>query len=250
MKTEQGLKTLALGLLIAGLGACESGTTPADAELPIDDVALIAADAALEDLTFMAGIPIVRSSALSIDGRGALERSRSVTWFDEAGNEMDGPDALLTASVHYESSVSGSMSRGPWSASVERSRSMTVSGLLGEEVTRTFDGSGSEHHARSRMSDESGTRAFEMSGSSLITSVVRAVDRAAQPWPLSGSIRRELSAQVTNGPNGDRSRARVTVLTFNGTQFATLTVDGEEFEVDLAARDGDRGVSRKDRSGG
>ncbi len=250
MRTEYGLKFMTAGLLAMGLVACESATTPADTGLPIDDIALIAADAALEDLSFMAGIQITQPSALAMDGRGGMERSRSVTWFDEADNEMDRPDALLTASVHYESSVLGSMSRDRWSASVERSRSMTVSGLLGEEVTRTFDGTGSEHHTRSRMSDESGTRSFEMSGSSVITAVVRAVDRAAQPWPLSGSIRRELSAQVTNGPNGDQNRARVTVLTFNGTQFATLLVDGEAFEVDLAARDGDRGVNRRGRSGG
>lgn len=232
------------------LGACDSGTTPTDALLNTDDLALIAADAALEDLSVMAGVPLTIGSAMTADGRMGFERSRSVTWFDESGTAMDRPDRLLTASALFESSMSGSMARGTWSASVERSRSMRVSGLLGEEVTRTFDGTGSEQHARSRVSDENGTRTYEMTGTSAMMSVVRAVDRAAQPWPLSGSISRDLTVQVTNGPNGDVSRTRSTVLTFNGTQFATLMVDGEEFEVDLAARDGDRGVSRKDRRQG
>jgi len=37
----------------------------------------------------------------------------------------------------------------------------------------------------------------------------------------------------------------MTVLTFNGTQFAILTVDGEEFEVDLAARAAERASRKK-----
>ena len=41
------------------------------------------------------------------------------------------------------------------------------------------------------------------------------------PYPLSGTVTRD-----------------VTVVIVNGTQFATLSVDGESFEVDLSPRDG------------
>jgi hypothetical protein len=42
------------------------------------------------------------------------------------------------------------------------------------------------------------------------------------------------------------TRERTVVITFDGTQFATLTVNGgDKFEVDLAARQSDRAVRRR-----
>jgi hypothetical protein len=71
------------------------------------------------------------------------------------------------------------------------------------------------------------------------------VPRAENPWPLSGTITRVITVVITNGPNGDVTHERTVVITFNGTQFVTLTVNGEEFELDLAARLSDRGVRRR-----
>ncbi len=47
-----------------------------------------------------------------------------------------------------------------------------------------------------------------------------------------------MTVVIVNGPNGDETRTRHVVITFNGTQFATMTVDGESFEVDLSTRSG------------
>jgi hypothetical protein len=39
---------------------------------------------------------------------------------------------------------------------------------------------------------------------------------------------------------GTETRTREVVITFNGTQYPEMTVDGEMYEVDLEARDGQR----------
>jgi hypothetical protein len=48
-------------------------------------------------------------------------------------------------------------------------------------------------------------------------------------WPVSGSITTETT--ITTGPNGDEHH--LSVLTFNGTQYAPLSVDGETRTIDL-----------------
>jgi hypothetical protein len=40
--------------------------------------------------------------------------------------------------------------------------------------------------------------------------------------------------------DGTRTKTREVIITFDGTQYPEMTVDGELFEVDLDARDGER----------
>ena len=54
-------------------------------------------------------------------------------------------------------------------------------------------------------------------------------------YPLSGTIIRDATLVILNGRNGDETRTKHVVITFNGTQFVTMTVDGEPIEVDLSA---------------
>lgn len=227
------------------LGACSDSTAPEEAAdaLLNEDVAVIAADGALADLDVMTTPAFV----FGTPGPQMVEpmRDRTVTWFDEGGSAMERYDALLTASGQIEASFSRSATREGWSASVERSRSLTVTGLLGEETQRTWNGSGSGEVSGSRHVDGKGSRSYEMSYTSSIEDVVRAVDRQAQPWPLSGTITRMVEATRTDFEGSVQTRTRTTVLTFNGTQTATLTVDGEVFEVDLGAREGRKPVRKR-----
>jgi hypothetical protein len=64
------------------------------------------------------------------------------------------------------------------------------------------------------------------------------VPRTDDAWPLSGTITREVTIVVVNGPDGDVTKSRTVVITFNGTNLATMTVDGETFEIDLSTRSG------------
>ncbi len=247
------LPILALAATFAAAACDDAATTPTEDDLLNSDIAEVVADAALEDLAVMtSATPSLGPQAAfgpfgqghGLGDRAALERDRTVTFFDDAGAEQEAFDELLTASVHIVTVVEGAIDRDFFSASVRRARDMWVTGLSGEETERTWNGTGSSDVARTRVSDEHGTRSYELDADAAIDDVVRAVDREAQPWPLSGTITREVTVIIVNGPNGDETRERRTVITFNGTQFATLTVDGEEFEVDLAARKAER-ASRK-----
>lgn len=240
------LTPLALAALL-GTAACDESPNEASAvDLSLDAVAQVAADGAIADLSYMAASVPGDAGAGSPGGPGGDRGMppRDATFFDADGNEMDRYDAELTAAISWSHERSVEFTRGQTSGSSTRTRSMTVTGLLGEETERTHNGTGTEATSRVRVSDENGTRSYTMQSTTVTGDVVRAVDREAQPWPLSGTITRATSVQVVNGPNGDANRSRTSVLTFNGTQYATMVVDGETFEVDLAARPGQRAAER------
>lgn len=247
------LPTVGLAATLA-LAACDDTTTtnPEVASQLNADIAEVVADAALTDLGIMAAAapvrgPFAASQANGLGPRGALERDRTVTYFDEAGAEQEEYDEETTASLRVVTTIEGDIERDHMSASVDRARDMTATGLLGDETERTWNGTGTNEVARTRVSDEFGTRSYDLTAEAFIDGVVRAVDKTTQPWPLAGTITREVVVVIVNGPNGDEVRERRTVLTFNGTQYATLDVDGETFEVDLAARQSERASRKKAR---
>ncbi|GMR13695.1 MAG: hypothetical protein BMS9Abin29_1908 [Gemmatimonadota bacterium] len=232
--------TLSLALV-----ACSDGTEP---EVVTDqlnfDVAMVAADGLLDDLSTINALFPFGSAA---NRAPALTRSRTVEFFDGAGNPQEAFDELTTASIQISAEMSGEFSRENWSASISRSREMTITGLEGEETSRTANGSGSEEVTRSRHLGDGGARSYEMSGTSTIQDLVHGVPKEDNPWPLSGMITRQMTVQIVNGPDGNRTVERTAIVTFNGTQFVTMTVNGESFAVDLSARGGNRPFQRRRR---
>jgi len=214
------------------------------------DVAMVSADALIEDVAemqfdFSNATGGVSAAPGETPSAAPLRPVREVTYYDAEGNEQDTYDGLKTASVHILSEISGERARGNWSSSVSRTREVTITGLEDTEVIRTANGTGSSTRSRSYHSDEKGDRSYEMSGTSVITDVVRPVPqdnpfvpRQAHLYPVSGTITRDVTVAIINGRNGDETRTKHVVITFNGTQFVTMTVDGEPIEVDLSARRG------------
>lgn len=111
---------------------------------------------------------------------------------------MDSYDPLLTAAIRFQRSVEGDRSRDHWTATFSRSSTITVSGLLGQETERTRNGTGSGQVTRSRFAAQHEARSYDMSYTSTTSNVVRAVDHAAHPWPLSGSITQDVTAVGTD----------------------------------------------------
>ena len=228
------------------------------------DVAMFSADALIEDVAelqldfsgVIGGAYAASAAPVEATSRPLLERVRDVTYYDTDGNEQDAYDGITTASVHIVSEISGERTRGHWSSSVSRTRAITVTGLAGTEVVRTANGIGSSTLSRSYHSDEKGDRSYEMSGTSVITDVVRPVPqdnpfvpREEHLYPVSGTITRDVTVVIINGRNGDETRTKHVVITFNGTQFVTMTVDGEPIEVDLSARRGRDPLRRRGENG-
>ena len=230
-----------VALSVTALAACSETAGPDGTDSQFEslltlDVAMVSADALIDvlaelQLGFVGGF----GGAFAAP---PLDRVRTVTYYDANGDPQDAYDADATASIHIVSEMSGEMVRDNWSGSISRTRDITITGLEGDETDRTANGTGSSTVSRSHHSDEDGDRSYEMSGASVITDVVHVVPRDENPYPLSGTVTRDVTVVIVNGPNGDETRTRHVVITFNGTQFATMSVDGESFEVDLSTRDG------------
>jgi len=219
-----------LGVLL--LTACDTGGEP-----ELLDEATLVADAVLGDLAMMALPGVHGMGAPAASDGSVLERSRTVEFYDAEGNPMDAFDRLLTDVVHISVEVSGEVTRVAWTGSIDRERDVSVSGLAGEETARTWNGTSSGHVTRSSHSDQRGDRTYDMTEEGTIDDVVIAVDRDANPWPLSGSTTRHVSVKLT-GPAGEVEREREVSVVFDGTQFVQLTVNGETFELDLATLPG------------
>jgi hypothetical protein len=234
-RSRTGLIALA-AVAATSLAAC-SGDDPTGAvalDQMIDaDLAMIAADGTIEDVQALRD---AQHGGFFMDGRSG---SRTVQFFDAAGVEQDAYDELTTASIYMTMEMNREIERDGWSASVVRTREMTVTGLEGVETTRTMNGTGFEAITRSRHSDSEGLREREMTGSRTMEDVVHAVPFADNPYPLSGTITRDMTVTVTT-QQGTQTHTRHVVITFNGTQYPEMTVNGEPFEVDLAARERDR----------
>ena len=238
--------------------ACSDGGTEPTSQFDQQvnlDVANYVTDMTADDMTMLAlssGIFLGAPEASPPHGFGDLTLSRQVTFYgvDENGNdvEQDYFDRLLTAKIHFVFDMTGAYARatedGTIDVTVERHRDMTLSGLLGEETERTWNGTGSSAKNRARHSDTSGDRQYDMSSSTIVESVVVPVPRTWDGWPLSGTITREVHVTLVDEQGETTLRDRLVVITFNGTQYVTMTVNGEEFEIDLAQwrchRTGDR----------
>ena len=70
---------------------------------------------------------------------------------------------------------------------------------------------------------------MKVDATSTIADVVMPHPLGEATWPLSGSITRV--ERIEGGPNGTENRT--SVLTFNGTQLATLAVGDSTVQIDL-----------------
>jgi hypothetical protein len=254
-------------LAALALAGCGDSTGPALDATTLQNAAVMVADATIEDVTLATtpfGFGAAAAPATSGEregfgepgGRGGIggtfSGTRSVTFYDASGTEQGAYDPLTTASIHVLLDLAGDVTRDTWSASVQRSRDLTISGLEGEETTRTFNGTGSETVSRSRVLDDGTQASHEMSGTFTYEDVVVPVPGSEPRWPLSGKIHRTLNVDVVNGPNGDQSRTLDVTVTFDGDSTATAVINGETVEIDLSTRWGGFPIHRGrfGRSGG
>lgn len=249
------------------LAGCGDSTGPALDATTLQNAAVMVADATIEDVTLATtpfGFGAAAAPAMSGEregfgepgGRGGIggtfSGTRSVAFYDASGTEQGAYDPLTTASIHFLLDLAGDVTRDTWSASVQRTRDLTVTGLEGEETTRTFNGSGTETVSRSRVLEDGTQTSHEMSGTFAYQDVVVPVPGSEPRWPLSGTIHRTLNVSVVNGPNGDASRTLDVTVTFDGSSTATAVIDGETVEIDLSTRWGGFPIrgGRFGRSGG
>jgi hypothetical protein len=256
-----------------GLVACESEPSGLEAGFPALDAALVAAQEAQGDVETMRepGVPGLRFPGLrlpSLDGerpecpeeghrfrcppedQDGVTVTHEVQFFDADGNPQDAFDDA-TVKVTFDMTMSGTgmpphgrFGRGfrggelgisEVSASVERERHL-VALIEGDQVR--WNGTTSSASEHSFVVDGS-TWGRSMTSESTITDVVMPYPRESDSWPLSGTVTSHLSFTGA-GPDGNRAGEVDAVVQFDGTQFATVTVNGETVTIDLSQR-GHRG---------
>lgn len=256
---ERVIKSLRHGALalVVGFAACSTDGTGPDLS-PLQslvlnrDVALVAADAAAQDVELIGGpggsfgIGLAPSLAAADDEhapfrcgthtRDGLSVVRTCTFKNAAGETQSSYDPQTTASVSIHAEIDGNLSRDNWSATIERVRDLVVSGLAGNETRRTWNGTGTSTSTRSRHREGTETRQYDVSANGVMTNVVVGVPRSANVWPLSGTITKNVTIKITGGPRDGQTVTRTVTITFNGTQFVPITVNGDTFTFDLRIR--------------
>jgi hypothetical protein len=208
------------------------------------DMAIVAADATLEDVN-MWSRPFGFGAPAPAPGRpgghdgwsGEFSGTREVTFYDVDGNEQSAYDPLTTDVIHMLHEIQGEVTRDGWTVTIERERDKTVSGLVGTETHRTWNGTGSEHVIRDGFTLDGSARSYDALGTFTYEDVVVPIPGSTPRYPVSGTITRHMTVTVT-GPNGSRTRDVEIVITFDGTSIATAVVNGDTREIDLTTRDG------------
>jgi hypothetical protein len=172
----------------------------------------------------------------SVISASGLTMNRDYAFFDGGGAPTPAFNNLTTASVNFHVALSGVHLADAGADSVDRDRNVTVSGLTGEETSRTWNGTGTRDDGGYRM-DGDVKRSYHVQDNVTFSNIVVSLPRSEHQWPMSGTITRQLngSGAVKRG-DAERSFSisRTATITFNGTQFVPLTVGGVTYTLDLA----------------
>ena len=185
-------------------------------------------------MTWPFGLPLAIPSGCSFDAGSqsfvcgpntlpnGLVETHSYQFRDAGDAPQSAYDSLTTASIHFDSHLSGTTTGRHWSK-VDDQHELVVSGLAGSETSRTWNGTGTSAHQ-----DSVGSALIETHVNTTVTDVVMSVSRATHPYPLSGTI--ATHTVVSGGPMPIDHAAS---LAFNGTRYATLTINGVTYTIDL-----------------
>jgi hypothetical protein len=161
------------------------------------------------------------------DGReGTLNVARTVTFFDAAGATQAQFDAATTARIDIAVLVRGTTSGPQFTSTINRGRSLSITGLAGAETQRTWNGTGTAT-VQSTFTGDLGTREHRMVENDTTTNVVWIVAPSRSPYPASGTIVRNVAVNttITGERSGTFSAHRRVLITFNGTAQVPMQVE-------------------------
>src|SRR6476469_1563643 len=100
---------------------------------------------------------------------------------------------------------------------ISRTRSMTATGLLGHETSRTWNGTGNRTDG-GYANDTERTRTYHTTDATTFTNVVVNLPSSANPWPMSGTVTRQIAGSgtvVKNGVTRTFTISKIVTITFN-----------------------------------
>lgn len=265
------MSTISFRRLLAGASAllvataCKDSTaanssvsdSEATADLAITAGAAIATDVGLliageaDGMTFTTAAPHGDATLAGtvgcslVDGRrvctatseGGLTVTRSFAFYDAAGAIQSAFDPTTTASINFQMSLNGTITRPHVTATITRERNMTLSGLAGAETQRTWNGTGAGTE-NSIATGDRGTRTYAGTSKDTTTNVVFALPRGEHPFPQSGTIVHRVDATATfeGAQSGSRTISRRAVVTFNGTANVPLELGNRSCTLNLTTK--------------
>ena len=153
--------------------------------------------------------------------RNGLTFTRSIAFLDAAGQPQPRRDST-TASVNTQVGVKGTTSSDRGTLTVDRSSSLTVSGLRRGATTHTLNGSESGTTTRTfTMQDVTATATESFTAAT--KDVVVPVPQSRGSWPLSGTATRSSTLTVTRGTT-TRTMTWSEQVTFTGTSVVNVTI--------------------------
>jgi len=167
---------------------------------------------------------------------GGLTLNRDYAFFDASNTAQAAYSASTTASANFHVNVAGVHVVDTGADTVSRDRSLTVSGLLGAETLRTWNGAGTRNDGGYRQFADA-KRTYHTTDNVTINSVVVDLPRSSNPWPASGSITRHVvgtGSVVKSGLSKSFTIDKTVTVTFNGTEFVTMNIGTDTYTLDLA----------------
>lgn len=232
MNTRHTFRALSTAAAMLGVAACIDFNGPPEGLTDLDvaqDMAISSGDAIAGEVVELianeafAGLTSAPPGAPEAPSELTVNRSR--TCYDENGNAQTTCNRLTTASIRVQWTVDGTRATENMSASIHHSRDATISGLLGDETSRTHDGVGTSNDTVT-IEREGLTKNVAESSVDSVRSVVFNLPRATNPWPVSGSIVRRVEATITiSGPREEtRTVSRRIEVTFPADVQGNVTI--------------------------
>jgi len=206
---------------LVGVAACSDLTQPEGlTDLDVaQDLALSSGDAVVGDVLDLIGNEVFGGLGAPVAGArespAELVVTRSRTCYDGSGNVQTECNRLTTASMRIQWTVDGTRQTDNFTAAIHHARDATISGLLGEETSRTHNAVGTSDDTTSFQREGLNKNVAESSADS-VRNVVFNLPHATNPWPVSGSIVRHVNATITiTGPRTEtRTVSRRVEVTF------------------------------------
>jgi hypothetical protein len=167
--------------------------------------------------------------------KNGLTLSHSAALFDASGVAMTRYNDTTTASANFQTTVSGVHVTTNGADTLSRQRTMTVAGLLGHETSRTWNGTGTRSDAGYHQDGEK-TRTYHTTDAVTFASVLVNLPRSVNPWPISGTVTRQIAGSgtvVNAGTTRSFTMAKTVTITFNGTHLVPMMVGSAAFTLDL-----------------
>ncbi|HTR96827.1 MAG TPA: hypothetical protein VMH61_02905 [Candidatus Acidoferrales bacterium] len=168
---------------------------------------------------------------------GGITWTLSRTWYDAGGNAQAGYNPVTTVRMIASARGTGAVSGTSFSASFGGYGLLDVNGVAAAQDTLLTQATHADTLQSAFTSLSGVSRQFYCQQSSNWVDVRQLKPVSSNPWPLSGTATFQVDADRLRSSNrGDVEAhlAATVVVTFNGTRYPTVSVDGKyRYQLDL-----------------